>query len=164
MEKSEIVKFYRVEEVLEKAQRFYKQEKDRLVKYFPEESILHVGSTAIPGSLTKGDLDINIRVEEDDFKKTVEILKSLYDIAQPQNWSEVFASFNGDRDGEHIGVQVSVKDSESDNFIRDQKMFLENPELVSMYNDLKSKFDGQDMGDYRKAKAEFLNSIREKHP
>jgi GrpB-like predicted nucleotidyltransferase (UPF0157 family) len=42
-------------------QRF-EQLKAELAVLIPDADIQHVGSTAIPGSLTKGDLDIQIRV------------------------------------------------------------------------------------------------------
>ena len=36
-------------------------------EYLPEADVQHVGSTAIPKSLTKGDLDIQVRVSSQHF-------------------------------------------------------------------------------------------------
>ncbi|MFE3575677.1 GrpB family protein [Lysinibacillus sp. NPDC059133] len=45
----------------------------------PEADIQHVGSTAIPDSVTKGDLDIQVRVSAEQFSIAVELLSNLYD-------------------------------------------------------------------------------------
>lgn len=55
------------EEFLEEANKVFDEQKDRLKKLLPEADIQHIGSTSIPGSVTKGDLDINVRVTKEDY-------------------------------------------------------------------------------------------------
>lgn len=100
------------EEFLEKANQAFKEQKNRIHNLIPTADIEHIGSTAIPSSVTKGDLDINIRVVKEDFNKAVEILKQLYDINQPENWNSDFASFKNEKNLDiDFGVQLTVKGS-----------------------------------------------------
>ncbi len=52
--------------------------------------IQHIGSTAIPNSITKGDLDIQVRVSKEDFTKAVEILSTIYDINEGSTKTDFF--------------------------------------------------------------------------
>ncbi len=55
--------------------------------------IEHVGSTSIPGALTKGDLDLLVRVDAAAFDAAVVALRELYVVHQPENWTPTYASF-----------------------------------------------------------------------
>jgi GrpB-like predicted nucleotidyltransferase (UPF0157 family) len=51
---------------------------------------------------------------------------------------------------------VTVMYSDYDDFYRLRDYFIENPDVLKEYNDLKRKFEGKTYADYRKAKDEFL--------
>jgi GrpB-like predicted nucleotidyltransferase (UPF0157 family) len=74
----------------------------------------HIGATALPFGHTKGDVDVNVRVEESRFSEMVAALSERVAIAQPGNWSECFASFSTDAYGLPLGVQVTTKGSKDD--------------------------------------------------
>jgi GrpB-like predicted nucleotidyltransferase (UPF0157 family) len=59
----------------------------------PEAEIEHVGSTSIPGALTKGDVDLLVRVEDGAFATASATLGELYAVHQPENWTPTYASF-----------------------------------------------------------------------
>src|SRR5690606_26589608 len=44
----------------------------------PTAEILHVGATAVPGCLTKGDLDILVRVEREEFPTSEAVLAKRF--------------------------------------------------------------------------------------
>lgn len=48
--------------------------------------VQHVGATAVPGLLTKGDLDIIIRVDRAEFGAVVAALGAWYTSGHPDNW------------------------------------------------------------------------------
>lgn len=145
------------------ANKIFEEQKVKIMQLLPYAGVQHIGSTSIPNSVTKGDLDLVIRVPREEFKHAAEELKSIYDINQPENWSDTFASFKDEKNlGIDFGVQLVVKDSKSDDFVTLRDILLENPELVEELNTIKMKYDGKSMEDYRKEKADFFQKLREK--
>ena len=61
------VAFSRNEEVFARAERLYQETAAELTKLVPGADIRHIGSTAVPGCLTKGDVDIVVRVKKQRF-------------------------------------------------------------------------------------------------
>lgn len=126
----------------------------------PDAEFHHIGATAIPGALTKGDLDVLLRVSPDRFPAIVESLKQQFQMKQTANWTPAFASF-GDDSGHDlpVGVQVAVKDSAADFllFLRDH--LIEHPNALAEYNRLKMANAERGPEGYWKAKDEFLSRI-----
>lgn len=50
--------------------------------------IQHVGATAVPGLLTKGDLDLVVRVAPEAFEEVVHALESVFPRGYEENWQE----------------------------------------------------------------------------
>jgi len=153
----QIVKFFRTVDISEKIDTLFKSEKQKLGELFPDADIEHVGGSAIPEALSKGDLDINIRVSLDNFEAAAKILKTLYEINQPKNWSKHFASFKDD--SRQLGIQLTVIDSPEDFFVAQREYLKSHPEVLSELNALKEKFEGKDMNEYRKEKGEFFERL-----
>lgn len=148
------VSFKPSEEFKEKADKLFEEQKNILQTRFPFADIQHIGGTSVPNLLTKGDLDINVRVSAADFSKVSEELKNLYEINQPENWSNIYASFKVD--SKDLGVQVTVIGSAKDFFVVHRDELRKSPELVKQLNELKARFEGKDMSEYRTAKGQFL--------
>ena len=91
--------FKKAEEFKELAEKTFLEQKRRIHQLLPYAEVIHIGSTSIPGSVTKGNVDLLVRVSEEDFSKATEKLKQLYQINQPENWKEYFASFKDDLGG-----------------------------------------------------------------
>ena len=142
----ETVKFIKTEDITEKVSSLFASEKQKLSALLPNSNIEHVGGTSIPGTISKGDLDINIRVKLEDFEPTIKTLKTLYEINQAENWSTGFASFKDD--SRELGVQVTVIGSPEDYFVIQREYLKNHPEVVFELNNLKKKFDGKDMNEY----------------
>jgi len=60
--------------------RLFTRVEAQLQALLPDADIQHVGSTAIPGSLTKGDLDVQVRVTSDEYGAAKDALSTLYRI------------------------------------------------------------------------------------
>mgnify|MGYP001614103237 CR=1 FL=1 len=143
----------------DKTQVAFEKEKGELLKILPQADIQHIGSTAIPNAMTKGDLDLQVRVEKDDFQEAVEKLKKLFEINQPDNWTENYASFKDDK--RDIGVQLTVKGSYDDRQFQGQQQLLSNnPKVLEQYNKMKLSFEGKDIKDYRAARAKFFEELK----
>lgn len=142
------------------AEKVFEDQKKSISDRLPLAEVHHIGSTAILNSLTKGDLDVNVRVKETDFDTAMETLKQMYDINQPDNWTNTFASFKDEKHvGMDFGVQVTVIGGPEDDFVQKRDILLGRPDLVEALNVLKMKWEGKSMDEYRKAKGEFFNKM-----
>jgi len=158
-----IVHFKPTSDFLELANKIFEVQKVRIVQLLPNADVQHIGSTSIPNSITKGDLDLVIRVPREEFKQATEELQSIYDINQSENWSDKFASFKDEKNlGIDFGAQLVIKGSKSDDFIKLRDILLKNPNLVEELNAIKIKYEGKSMVDYRKEKADFFQKLRER--
>ena len=154
----ETVHFIKTEEISEKVEALFTSEKHKLSSLFPDADIEHIGATSVPGSVTKGDLDINVRVDPNDFQWAREILAGLYQINQPDNWTSGFASFKDKcRD---LGVQLTALGSVDDFFVAQREYLKNHPEKVTDLNGLKLKFEGKSMDEYREEKGIFFEKLK----
>ena len=136
------------------------QETRRIVRVLPDADVHHIGSTAIPHALTKGDVDLNVRVPPERFHGAVSILRGLYGVNQPENWSDDFASFKDDDSFPlKLGVQLTVRGSSDDFFLAIRDLFLADRDLVKQYDELKRSFDGKSAEAYWEAKTAFLTEL-----
>ena len=126
------VSFKPVEEFISISDKIFQQQKKQILAEFPLADIQHIGSTAIPGSITKGDLDIQVRVSKKEFEKAKKYFEKLYDVNQPENWSDTFASFKNANSFEiPVGIQLTVIGSPYDNLFQSQlKLLIENPDIL----------------------------------
>ncbi|MFI5356077.1 MAG: GrpB family protein [Opitutales bacterium] len=132
----------------------------RLLRLAPGADIQHIGSTSIPGTVTKGDIDVAVRVPAADFEPTVASLRSAYEVAQPQNWSATFASFKDDATGPlPFGVQVMVIGSETDHLVALRDLLIRDPAARARYNEVKQQHDGLDPDTYWQAKDRVIASL-----
>ncbi|WP_247610975.1 GrpB family protein [Bacillus cereus] len=134
-------------------------QKSRILELLPNVDIQHIGSTAIPNSITKGDLDIQVRVSKEDFTKAVEILSTIYDINEGSTKTDFFRAFKDDSLPLPLGVQLTVINSDLDFFWKIRDVLLKNDEFRKEYDDLKRNFEGKTMDEYRLAKNQFFERI-----
>lgn len=127
----------------------------------PGAEVEHVGATAVPGALTKGDVDLLVRVGEADFPAAVDVLSHRYAIHQPHNWTPTLASFKAQEPAElEVGVQLVVAGSDADGFFGPFRDALINtPALLAEYNHLKQRLDGVDYERYTERKGEFVQQV-----
>ncbi|WRU97557.1 GrpB family protein [Priestia filamentosa] len=134
--------------------------KSKIQEQLPKADIQHVGSTAIPKSLTKGDLDIQVRVTADDFPQAVQQLTALYDLNEGSIKTDSFRAFKDDSTIPPLGVQLTVIHSEYDFFWKFRDVLLQNEAYRIEYDKLKRKYEGKNMNEYREAKNIFFQRIR----
>lgn len=118
--------------------------------------IHHVGSTAIPGSLTKGDLDVQIRVKKTQFETVSSRLRAIYVVNEGGFTGTDAISFEH-KDGDvSIGIHLTVIDGSCDLQHRFRDRLLASIPLQKEYDQLKRRFDGRSMKAYRDAKEQFV--------
>ncbi len=156
-----MVRFRSAQHFSKETQKIFLEQKKRILKLLPKAKISHIGSTAIPNALTKGDLDILVMVPRKGFRVAVKNLKKIYRTNQLNNWDKDFASFKDDRSFNlKFGAQLIPSDAKKYDFLRHVNLFRRKPELLRKYNQIKRTYEGKSMRDYRKAKEAFLKSLK----
>ncbi len=132
-----------------------------ITKVLPEADIQHVGSSAIPNSMTKGDLDLQVRVDAENFPNAVHELSRLYELNEGSTKTQSFRAFKDDSETPPLGVQLTVIDSEFDFFWEIRNVLLSNEKYRKKYDELKRKYEGKDMELYREEKNSFFEKLME---
>ncbi|RDE32820.1 hypothetical protein DV713_13405 [Parageobacillus thermoglucosidasius] len=145
----------------EQAEKTFLEQKEKILRLLPEADVQHVGSTAVPNSLTKGDLDIQVRVPAEMFTAAVEKLSTLYGINEGSVQTDYFRAFQDDATDPPLGVQLTVIDSELDVFWKFRELLLAYDAYRAEYDELKKAYEGKSMEAYREAKQRFFARLME---
>jgi predicted kinase/GrpB-like predicted nucleotidyltransferase (UPF0157 family) len=131
-----------------------------LRELLPACRIEHVGATSMPDGVTKGDVDINIRVSPNDFPRTVERLRAVFPVAQPHNWTESYASFSDTTRALPVGLQVTAIGSPDDFLVPLRDLMRTDAELRHRYERCKREAALLGPDGYWAAKNALLTEIR----
>lgn len=144
----------------QQAEHLYGAMRDRLKEALPPSTdIQHIGATVVPGCLTKGDLDLVIRVPADAFIGADLELSSRFARNTGSIHTESFSAFENSASRPPVGIQLVVIDGPYDFFHHFAEALRQSPELVAEYNSLKLAHDGFDMAVYRTAKDAFIERV-----
>lgn len=140
------------------AQLFTSYQKD-ISTLLPFAKIEHIGSSAIPNAISKGDLDIYIEVMPEQFEFAIEQLKTL-NFIEKQNTLRthelcMLESLNND----DVAFQIVVSGSIFTFFLAFKNKLINSPTLVNEYNELKLQCSHLDPDQYRTIKSDFINRV-----
>jgi GrpB-like predicted nucleotidyltransferase (UPF0157 family) len=149
------------EDVRDLAEAAFDEHRRAVLALIPSADVEHVGATAVPGALTKGDVDVLVRVSHPEFTAAVEVLSGRYAIHQPHNWTPTLASFTAPAAAKiGVGIQLVVEGSEPDGFFGPfRDALITSPALLAEYNRLKQQLDGLDYQRYTDRKGEFVERV-----
>jgi uncharacterized protein len=122
----------------------------------PGELVL-TGALSVAGALTKGDVDLHLRVEPRSFESVVACLRVAYPVGSPHSWAATLAVFDvpGPRP---TGLAVTPVDSEHDlRFRLAWEALRRDPGLLAEYNALKAASTGTE--EYEAHKSRFFSSV-----
>lgn len=125
----------------------------------PSADIRHIGATAVAGCLTKGDLDLVVRIAAEDFALADQALAERFARNIGSKRTDTFSSFEDAETSPHLGIQLAIAGSEDDHFHLFVDALKAEPELVAAYNALKREFEGKSMEVYRTAKGDFVAAV-----
>jgi GrpB-like predicted nucleotidyltransferase (UPF0157 family) len=156
----EPIELVREEETRERVAAIFARRRAELEEMVPGARVEHVGSTAVPGSLTKGDLDICVIVEGEEFEPASRVLAERFQVHQPENWSPTLASFTApSEDGVDIGVQLVPAGSPDERaFVGWRDRLRADPDLRARYDELKRRHQADGMNAYRAAKERLIRA------
>ena len=129
-----------------------------LEELLPGARIEHVGATAVPGAVTKGDLDICVLVERNAFDGADRVLAEHYARNIGSDHTGSLSSFVVSSKPVPVGVQLVVREGEEDFFVRWRDLLPRSPEVLKNYNQIKRRWHGLAHGGYRVAKSEFIET------
>ena len=155
----ERVNFYNQTIFKRDAEKTFISQKELIQNLIPNADVQHVGSTAIPNSLTKGDIDIQIRVSKVQFTQAAEALSTIYESNEGSVKTNEFRAYNDDANTPSLGIQLTVKGSELDFFWKFRDVLLQNDQYRIEYDELKRSFEGLEMEAYREAKSHFFSKL-----
>lgn len=135
------------------------RETGRLRALVPSACVEHVGSTAVPGSLTKGDVDLQVRVPPEGFAAAEAALAGAYERNLGSAPAPGFAAFERKGPPIDVGVQLTAIGSERDFFWRLRDLLLARPDLRLRYDALKRAHEQASMAAYRAAKERFFEAL-----
>jgi GrpB-like predicted nucleotidyltransferase (UPF0157 family) len=126
----------------------------------PGADVEHVGSTAVPGCLTKGDLDVLVRVPREAFLSSAEALDGLLARSPRNEPTDDYVEYYYAGRGFTASVQLAVVDAWHDRRFHGLKALLTSDlRALERYNALKREYEGHPMEEYRRAKALLIESL-----
>jgi GrpB-like predicted nucleotidyltransferase (UPF0157 family) len=114
------------------------------------------GPPRSPGLLTKGDVDLLVRIDPARFAEADLALAQSYERNTGSIRNSVFASFHVT---EEVGVQLVSKGSDMNFFLGFRDALLQSADLRAAYNELKQRHAEESNDDYRQAKDRFIAEV-----
>jgi GrpB-like predicted nucleotidyltransferase (UPF0157 family) len=139
----------------------FEEHREQVLGLVPMAEIEHVGATSVPGALTKGDVDLLVRVQTDEFDAAVRALEGPYAVHQLTNWTPTLASFAAPGPADPpVGVQLVVAGSADDALFGPfRDALIRDPGLLAEYNALKRRHNGEDYQRYTDVKGRFVERV-----
>jgi GrpB-like predicted nucleotidyltransferase (UPF0157 family)/predicted kinase len=131
-----------------------------LCELVPACQVEHIGATSMPDGVTKGDVDVNVRVSADDFPHAVEALRGMFRVAQPDNWTSTFASFSDPHHALPVGLQLTVIGSSDDFLVALRELMRTDAALRHEYDRRKREAASLGPDGYWAAKNALLTELR----
>ena len=154
------MQFFHPRDYLKKAKDTYCLINRRIQSVLPSAKIEHIGSSAIIGALSKGDLDVFVGVAVEEFKNSLEKLKRNGFKVKKDTFKTsslcMLETFDYEID---VGIQLVELGSEFEMFLIFRDLMNSSKSLVEEYNDLKTKSTGLKPDDYRAIKSKFIEKV-----
>jgi GrpB-like predicted nucleotidyltransferase (UPF0157 family) len=154
------VKFFKAEEYQANVLNLYTRFEGQLRQALPAARIEHIGSSAIVGAVSKGDLDIFVAVPAEDFEASIVRIEALgFKVKQDTHRDHELCPLESQAHGIEVGVQLVVSGSKYEFFLEFRDKLNFSPQLRDEYNSLKQSCAGFDAFDYRKVKSTFIERV-----
>ena len=142
--------------------RLIRKEKVRVLRMvralIPFAEVKEIGSTAVAGVIGKQDLDVLIKVDNNNFGLAKRILDEFFSRNGTQLSNENIQGYRVDSKAD-ISLQLVVKGSPYDCFDDFLTALSQDASLRATYNHLKKQWDGKSMQEYRTAKGHFIEEV-----
>lgn len=148
------------DDLLPRAERILAEQRDVLRNAAVPGELVLVGGSSVPGALTRGDVDLHLRVRPADFPAAVEALRRSHAVVHPEIWGPTLATFSAVGSALPTGIAVTPVGSEHDlRFTRTWALLRADPALVAEYNAAKLADDGPRGERYEERKSAFFDRV-----
>lgn len=154
---SEIVTFLNSDDINAQIEDVFELIARRLHSLLKHPKIVHIGSTAIPNSLTKGDLDVLCLVEDHAFDEAKQILSKHFSSNLGTEDMQGFSSFECSDYEISTGIQLMSRSASQPPFLLWREWLLSDSAVRNEYDDMKRDFNGKSMHLYREAKEVLIS-------
>ncbi len=157
--------FYEYDVYIENLMPIYKDLEEKIRALIPQARVEHVGASSVKGCVSKGDLDILVAVNQDDFEHSIDLIKTL-DFYEKRDTLRThdLCMFVTDRYQEDVAIQLIVSGSSFEDFIKFRDILRSDSKVLTKYNQLKMSSKGLSQVDYRSKKNDFISSIMARKP
>lgn len=154
-----MLKFYAATEYQASCHQKFVYYQRQLLALIPKAQIEHIGSSAIPHAVSKGDLDIYVAVDAVDFDSVIASISSLGFVEKLDTLRTHELCMLESLQQDDVAIQLVVKNSQWQSFLIFRDCLLKNQNLVMAYNQLKHDSQHLSMDKYRCKKAKFIESV-----
>ncbi len=148
------------DDLLPEAERILAEQRDALRAAGVPGDLELVGGSSVPGALTRGDVDLHLRVSPADFAAAVDALRRTHAVVHPEIWGPTLAAFEAVGSALPTGIAVTPAGSEHDlRFTRTWQLLRADPALVQEYNAAKLADDGPAGEGYEERKSAFFDRV-----
>ncbi|HYK52060.1 MAG TPA: GrpB family protein [Candidatus Eremiobacteraceae bacterium] len=155
------MRFIASESIATEANVIYERHRDIVRSLIPTARVEHIGATAIPTALTKGDVDLLVVVDPKVFAEAEAVLAQRYERNEGSERSATFAAFIDPEGAIPVGLQLVADGSPDEVAFRAAQTRLKEPSTLARYNRLKERFRGKSPDKYLEAKASFIAELLE---
>jgi len=149
----------RAEELHDEAAAVVDAERAALLAGGVPGELVWTGGSSVPGALTRGDVDLHLRVPPAQFATAVALVRRDHAVVHPEIWCATLATFAVDAPLP-AGLAVTPVGSEHDvRFTRTWQLLRDDPRLLAAHNRLKVEADALDPGRYEDLKSAFFTRL-----
>jgi GrpB-like predicted nucleotidyltransferase (UPF0157 family) len=143
--------------VAEEAARVFAVHRGRIRARIRDAEIRHTGGTSVPGVLTSGDVDLQVRTDKHSFDVARDVLSELYEPFHPDAWHSEGAFYFAPDSEPAVEVALTAIGSLDDLHHGDAWLQIAaSPQLIEQYNAMKRAHEGGSVDDYNAAKRAFF--------
>jgi GrpB-like predicted nucleotidyltransferase (UPF0157 family) len=153
----ETLHFFLSDLVEEAAAATFAEHERRIRERLPQVEVRHTGGTSVRGVLTMGDVDLQVRTDQESFGAARNALGELYEPHHPEVWHSEGAFFVAPGANPRVELALTVVGSLDDLHHGDAwRQIAADPDLIERYNAMKRAHEGGEVGDYDAAKRAFF--------
>lgn len=148
------------EDYSEHTSELYSKLSEEIRLILPQAKIEHIGSSSVPGSVSKGDLDVYVGIEHSFFDEAISLIKSLNFYEKAGTFrSDELCMLVTDKFNYDVAIQLVSNGSKFEDFLKFRDILKMNTRLVEEYNEVKLLAQSLEEDEYRKKKNIFINRI-----
>lgn len=153
------MRFFNPEEYQTFNEKLFLRYKSKIEEVLPDVRVEHIGASAIPTAISKGDLDIFVGVEAFELERVVQLLVTLGFQEKVDTLRTPELCMLESSSTEDVAIQVVASGSEFEFFLIFRDKLRSNMSLVQQYNELKLSCEGLSQDAYRLKKSAFIEQV-----